>query len=747
MRLQPKGGVFYVTSQGAVIAVSSEFSENESIQGAVAYLDTGSSSIALDNCVVSNNIAGDSGGIFYGSPNVEVLNSDLKYNEAVQGAVLCGSGAFRNCRIVCNSAGLSGSVVYGLNSVVIDSCVIEFVMTSVAPSGAVAYMEAGMIEVTSTNISACGDGVGSTSGFLFVSDWEAADISIVLDRVLISSETIPVMSTISPVVVRNTAGLSSANIGNAVVLDCSESIVWAFCPAEYCSDTVVSSSSEDQGASLIGISCYCYPDGEEADPLLASSCLNSAAISEPLAGVSILKQDIEMRIHKPSVGVVVVQFSNMGDVRLAWIIAVLSNPHQLAWNASAYNGSLAAGAEYSLALKLGSDGLQAGVADYDTAFVLHSTSPEPTPNPQSKSIPFVVHTVISADPSAFQSRVHNVTNGQRLAAGDVLPFAIVPVDDAGTVIVDASHIAYTARMIVDATGAVVVCSVAYDFESDAHRGTCNPPALVAGTFAVEVFDATGLLVGGQAHTVEIAKCPASYLLDPDDSMCKCPAGSYDKGSECAVCLDGSIAPDVGSLACDACPDRKTSDPFHVQCDCLADYYKDQDGECSLCPKQVSCAWNSTTVDWVLEPGIWRSNPRSTDLRTCRFGMESCPGTKTSNCTAPSHGRWPHCGCGYAGPMCAVCDSEYFVRWSGDACDRCGAKGSRIPAIVFGSAVVASILVIGATSYLAVTKLAPKCVSKLQTLYAIGEIKLDILFYLCQVCRTGSRMLRQRYFAG
>ena len=100
------------------------------------------------------------------------------------------------------------------------------------------------------------------------------------DRVLVSNTTIPIMSSVSPVVIRNTEGLGSADIENAVVLDCSESEIWAFCPAEYCSDIVVSSSSEDQGTFLMGISCYCHPDGEDIDPLVASSCGSSAAISE-----------------------------------------------------------------------------------------------------------------------------------------------------------------------------------------------------------------------------------------------------------------------------------------------------------------------------------------------------------------------------------------------------------------------------------------------------------------------------------
>jgi hypothetical protein len=113
--------------------------------------------------------------------------------------------------------------------------------------------------------------------------------------------------------------------------------------------------------------------------------------------------------------------------------------------------------------------------------------------------------------------------------------------------------------------------VTYAATSDTHRGECSPPTLVAGSFAIEVCDTSGSLVGGQAHALEISNCPPSYFLDDKGSVCKCLAGSYDKGSECAKYTEGSFASVAGATECDACPKHQTSDLARTRCECEADY--------------------------------------------------------------------------------------------------------------------------------------------------------------------------------
>jgi hypothetical protein len=369
-----------------------------------------------------------------------------------------------------------------------------------------------------------------------------------------------------------------------------------------------------------------------------------------------------------------VQFSNLGGVHMLWGIGVAATPSRLSWDVPGRNGSLDGSALLSLPLKVNSEGRQARAAPYDTTFTLNASSPEPTPIPESRTPQFAIHTVISATPDAAKNYANitqiatpNAQHSSNLASvttSSVVHFVVVPVDSEGLNILDASQVAYNAKLFISTTLETLACSVSYDTTTDSHRGECNPPSLVAGDFAIEVLDASGSLVGEQTHEFQIVDCPVTYFLDNEDYMCKCKPGTYDQGSTCAMCPAGTVATDAGSVDCNACPARESSNSTRTHCDYDADYYRNGENECSLCPlSQVSCAWGSTVTNWTLKPGVWCSDQTSTDLRTCRFGAASCPGDTdydAGNCTAIGFGDWPHCGCGYVGPTCAACAPEYFL---------------------------------------------------------------------------------------
>ena len=448
-----------------------------------------------------------------------------------------------------------------------------------------------------------------------------------------------------------------------------------------------------------------------------------------------------MLIDKPQTQHALVLFSNTGDVLLSWNLSWVSSQTS-AWSISPSNyGQLVPSQGFEqVKLLLNSTLLQARTTPYTMHFVLNSSSPTPTPAPETSSVALVVHAIISATPDAARSNV-TITRAARqgMVASSTIEFDVVPIDSTGQIILDASDVAYSAKLVVIKTAAVVACTVSYDATSDAHRGGCSPPALVAGEFEIEVRDVDGQLVGGQTQPFQIERCPVTYFLDNADSMCKCAAGSYDKGSECAKCAEGTVAADAGTVECDACPARKTSDPFRIRCECEEGYFLENE-ECSFCPNKVSCAWNSTIADWVLEPGVWRSDLLSPDLRTCRFGATSCPGTTTTteNCTARGFGDWDYCGCGYVGPICAACAPEYFLSWAGAECEHCGSRDSHTPSIVFGSVLVFFVMVIGAIIYATQAAFATlACVSRVKELYAIGSNKGNILFFLCQVIASYS----------
>ena len=446
-----------------------------------------------------------------------------------------------------------------------------------------------------------------------------------------------------------------------------------------------------------------------------------------------------MLIDKPQTQHALVLFTNTGDVLLSWNLSWVSSQTS-AWSISPSNyGQLDPSQGFEqVELLLNSTLLQARTTPYTMHFVLNSSSPTPTPAPETSSVALVVHAIISATPDAARSNV-TITRAARqgMVASSTIEFDVVPIDSTGQIILDASDVAYSAKLVVIKTAAAVACTVSYDATSDAHRGECSPPALVAGEFEIEVRDVDGQSVGGQTQPFQIERCPVTYFLDNADSMCKCAAGSYDKGSECAKCAEGAVAADAGAVECDACSARTTSDPSRTRCECEEDYFLEND-ECSFCPDEVACAWNSTIADWVLEPGVWRSDPLSSDLRACRFGATSCPGTTTTtteNCTARGFGDWPHCGCGYVGPRCALCAPEYFLSWAGSECEQCSSSTAHVPSIVLGCTII--FLLPWIVAFARSNKLKQLgWVIWLKDLLKLGRTKASILFFLCQVRHGG-----------
>ena len=98
-----------------------------------------------------------------------------------------------------------------------------------------------------------------------------------------------------------------------------------------------------------------------------------------------------------------------------------------------------------------------------------------------------------------------------------------------------------------------------------------------------------------------------------------------------MCPEGTVATDAGSVKCDACPARETSDTTRTRCACETDYYRNEENVCALCPlSQVSCDWGSTVADWKLRPGAWRPHDTSTDLRTCRLAQHHAPAAKATS---------------------------------------------------------------------------------------------------------------------
>ena len=694
-----------------------------------------------DSLFVNNFAGGDGGAVVGGGSAASFLHCTLMYNSAAgDGGAVSGAGGdkYGNCTMTYNRADGNGGAVFGgggiqdslfeanvatqggavsvTSDTTIKNCV--FNKGEAFQKGAAVYSEDSgivMAMVSSLIMHHSAATSGSTTTTVFVD----GDSSAAFDRVTWYANELGAVGSAggAGLLLRNCDGLEGTDVEGAMLLGCNDSTVGEvnYCSADDCSNTPT------------GIGCYCYADGIETDPS-EGLCLDSAQIK-------LLTPRVDLFADKADeIGNGQVIFSNEGEQILEFTARVIDNPDGLQWTILPSAGNLAGCGAGTVALSVNLTLLPSRAAEYVTLFELASNSLDN----RTRSETVEVRTLVSAAPSASASLV-NLTNTKQLKASlSAIPtpvkFLVFSVDATGISIQDASNVAYTASLTVSATLEGLACTVSYDKTSDAHRGECHLPPLVAGGFGIEVIeDASGSLVGGNTHDFQITDCPSTYILDDEDSTCKCDLGHFDTRLECDMCPNGEIADERGSSNCLECEFPKTSNTNRTACtECEATYYRDN-GNCERCPTQVDCAQGSTISDWVLEAGVWRSDESSTNLRECRFGATSCPGITSDkdNCTARGFGdKWPQCGCGYVGPTCAVCAPEYFLDWSGDACVACGASDGHTPSIMLGCMIVVVAAVVFAFVRNA-KKRKQMWYTRFKKFQRLGRNKMSTLFFLCQ----------------
>ena len=721
------GGVFHTELEGFAQVVNSELSNNGAPEHAgVAFLEDLTSSIQFDGCTVCHNSGGVRGGVFRGV-GVVALRCNFTGNIAEWGGVVYGAGKFIGCFFANNTA------IFG---------------TTGLGEGGVAYVDASGTPVSFEDCTfehnSAASGLGSVA---FSAADDDDDITIKIDHSTFSNNGVPALTSDAPVVVRNTLGLSGTDTANVPLLRCDDPDTR--CDSQYCLEVF----TEDDDNTLLGISCYCEADGISSDPDDVASCASSASMSDPVAGVVITSNaDVWVYVDKPQTGRMDVQFSNLGDVRLEWDLNVTSNPEQLGWNAPTLNGSLTAGDAWSIALQLSSEGLQAREAAYVSSYTLSGSSPEPTPIPESRSIDFTLHTVISAMPIAAASHF-NITNAATLAAAGDVEFEVTSVDVTGMVILDATNVVYSADLVHSASSASVTCSISYDPSSKRSKGICRLQGLEAGGFGLTV--TLGLdMVGSGTQFITVERCPQSFELSDDRLSCTCPAGRYKLGSTCVNCKEGTYKPASGreradcvecQTAADATTNGLTSNANRTACDSCEDgYYRvEGGGDCRICPVGAQCTMDSDVSSMVISSGHWRASPESADVRTCRFGKMSCPKDVRSENRAT--GPDQYCAPGYIGPLCSECHDDFFESWDGaGACQVCAAGKSHLPTIgLLGTVVAIGVLFVGA---------GRKCRKKtpdepddaapnpsglsatINDLYTLAKVKVFTLFLTAQVQR-------------
>ena len=684
---------------------------------AVGQITMNSLALFTDSTFSGNQAFSFSGAIKISSSEVSFLRCLFDSNHALGsdgGALETDAGAqvaIEQSTFVSNRAETYGGAIRAKDSSSVDITRCSFFNNSAGSDGASIYVDGAGTKLSAAASAFEKHANGTSSGFI-ISGATGDMFALRLDTVSFKANQLPALFSSDLILVQNCDGLKMADVVNVTVGTCADT--GAFCLPTSCSD------------ALIGIACYCVVDG--VSTIFPTDCMDSAVLELTVPS----KRTHTFVIEKPANSTAELVMSNPGASKLVWRAENNRSDDSKAfpWSLTPSLGDIPSTDLAILTLSVVTESIQARAEPYVASFVL-SAADASVCVCREQSIFVVFEVIVSASPSAEQSYVTISEHEDALAtASSTVAFVVHPVDYTGLSILDASSTVYTATLTSGA--AVIRCSVAYDSTEGAHCGQCPKPALIAGAMTVEVRDASGAIVGGN-HTFQVTKCPATYLLDEADSICKCAPGSYDKGFECVTCPEGTVATVVGALRCSACPlPYQTSAPARDSCGCMPEYFEDSVGECSRCPDQVVCAWNSTPVDWVLKPGVWRSSASSTELYTCHFGAVSCPGNTSDGaddgCTARGFGDWPHCGCGYVGPMCAVCDMSYFLTWHGTdpTCKACAQFRAWLPTILTFAALAACCVVVGVQGMVIAKR------NSLPQYYRVGKMKLMAIGQVAQV---------------
>ena len=255
----------------------------------------------------------------------------------------------------------------------------------------------------------------------------------------------------------------------------------------------------------------------------------------------------------------------------------------------------------------------------------------------------------------------------------------------------------------------------YRFEPGEHLGDF-PFACAAGVVG-DSFDR-------QSNPACNSVCPAGYYCGkqtvspmpcragtycPEESLSEtaCPAGTYSPDElatelkACLVCWPGTFCPERSKqptactpgtfnpergrpLSCTPCAENTWSTEGSSSCDsCLRDYYAINDPgdvECRRCPFGSACEGTGNTLDRLpLQPGFWRTNGNSSDLRRC-------PDASTPDTSACANINGSLCKPWTAGPYCRVCNvtdgSRYFDS-DQSACVECGGTATTSLAAFIG----------------------------------------------------------------
>jgi len=146
---------------------------------------------------------------------------------------------------------------------------------------------------------------------------------------------------------------------------------------------------------------------------------------------------------------------------------------------------------------------------------------------------------------------------------------------------------------------------------------------------------------------------------------------------CNPCPAGYITDAEAAFVCRQCPDIEFSTEGSSSCDaCVKGYFRnDLSSSCQECPDGTKCdADGAATLERLpIRPGFWRIHQSSTLVHACIFEL-ACNGSSVFADRGDSY-----CSSGHAGPLCAVCDANYYFSPDAKACLECQGSSDLIKA--------------------------------------------------------------------
>ena len=248
----------------------------------------------------------------------------------------------------------------------------------------------------------------------------------------------------------------------------------------------------------------------------------------------------------------------------------------------------------------------------------------------------------------------------------------------------------------------------------------KPPSKFEFSFTVtDEAGAASATAATVAVTCSATNCEAGMVWDVVSRVCVgCPAGTFAASpgirSSCEPCRVGTFAPNAGSVSCGPCANGQVA-------------MEESSTECVDCPSGAVC---KDTNSLVLKAGMWRPDGKQYLVYECPI-FEACAG-------GTNFGE-DLCATGFMGPLCAHCDSGFYLAWTGK-CRECGTTGNL--RVVIRVTVAVGLVAIGVLiwNFCRLRRLRSTATYKyLSEMRKVGVVKFRTVFFTFQTLSEFARI--------